>query len=153
MLQKLAQPASVDYTGASCAVGCRSSPRHCSEHTTNGSVLLAQITVYSGYPAVPPQITANGIKESYNPARPNSGGSRRDMPPRIVAALLQEVTPQEHATSQVAAKLVLEMRLSIFYEGQEASRLAFACMVLHAESSTEHTYLYSGAICTWVTGT
>lgn len=51
-----------------------------------------QITVYSGYPAVPPQVTANGIKESYNPARPNFGGSRRDMPPHVVSAVLQEVT-------------------------------------------------------------
>ena len=54
-------------------------------------LLLPQITVYSGYPAVPSQVTAIAIKESYNPLRPNAGSNRQELPPQVVSAVQQEV--------------------------------------------------------------
>ncbi|KAL3144500.1 hypothetical protein ABBQ32_004237 [Trebouxia sp. C0010 RCD-2024] len=63
----------------------------------HGWQLDGQITVYSGYPAVPSQVTAVAIKESYNPLRPNAGSNRQELAPQAVSAVQQEVTIQVHA--------------------------------------------------------
>lgn len=61
--------------------------------TLEGPALLHAvdlITVHSGYPAVPSQVTAVAIKESYNPLRPNAGSSRQELPPQAVSAVQQQ---------------------------------------------------------------
>lgn len=78
------------YPGAMLTANCNLA-LGCAAKPTNSAALLMQVTVHNGYPAVPPQVTASGIKESYNPARPNAGGSRREMPAHVVSAVLQEV--------------------------------------------------------------
>lgn len=118
------------------------------QRTLPSTVLLlpVQITVHSGYPAVPSQVTAVAIKESYNPLRPNAGSSRQELPPQAVSAVQQQVTIQVHACPVIAVVSVL---LASLRSVLVMSALVMSAWIIHQTDLPKHTIRHSsvGLLC------